>query len=71
VDWIDSTLFDVMLWGRIAWRDREAKGLHFHTIAKNLLSEIPGLAGSLGFRFQYRYGTSIKALFKGQSDGSA
>jgi hypothetical protein len=62
VAWVDSTLFDVMLWGRIGMRDCASTGKKFHTIAKELLSEIPGLAKNLGFRFQYRYGKAIKPL---------
>jgi hypothetical protein len=63
VDWVDSTLFDVMLWGRIARRDAETKGLRTHTLAQELMKEIPGLAQNLGFRFQYRYGKNVKSLF--------
>lgn len=68
VGWVDSTLFDIMLWGRIAVRDTATKGLKTHTIAQSLVQEIPGLAKNLGFRFQYRYGQKINCLFSG-ADG--
>jgi hypothetical protein len=64
VDWIDSTLFDIMLWGRIVNRNtEETKGIKTHTLAKELFNEIPGLAKNLGFRFQYRYGEKNETLF--------
>jgi hypothetical protein len=60
VDWIDSTLFDVMLWGRIVCRDADTKGQKSHTLAQKFMSAIPGLARDLGFRFQYRYGKTCR-----------
>jgi hypothetical protein len=64
VDWVDSTLFDVMLWGRIARRNSETKGLKTHTLVYKLLrQEITGLAQNLGFRFHYRYGKNMWRLF--------
>lgn len=66
VDWVDSTLFDIMLWRRIANRDPEdedLRGTRTHTVAKKLIREIPGLAKNLGFRFQYRYRGKIESLF--------
>jgi len=63
VDWLDSTLFDVMLWGRIAPRDpKTTKGQKSHMLAKKFMNEIPGLVQNLGFRFQYRYGKNVKSL---------
>jgi hypothetical protein len=62
IDWVDSTLFDLMFWGRIVSRDEETKGKKTHILASNLLDEVSGLAKNLGFRFQYRYGDNIKSL---------
>jgi hypothetical protein len=62
VDWVDSTLFDIMLWGRIAARDpkdRFTKGKKTHTLTENLLGQTKGLAQDLGFRFHYRYGKNV------------
>lgn len=57
VDWVDSTLFDVMVWRRIARRDSETKRRKTHTIIETLLKEeIPGLARNLGFNFHFSYG---------------
>ena len=56
VDWIDSTVFDILLWRRISSRDDDTKGMKSHTLAENLLADMPGLAKSLAFRFHYRYG---------------
>jgi hypothetical protein len=67
VDWVDSTLFDVLLWGRIAQRDKHTKGLKTHTLAKDCLEEVPGLSKNLGFCFQYRYGKKIESLIDGRS----
>lgn len=60
VDWIDSTIFDIMLLGRIATRDKKTKGLKSQTIVKDLVeNEVTGLADNLGFQFVYRYGKTI------------
>ncbi len=60
VDWVDSTLFDVMFWNRIAVRDRDSKGRHFQKLIGHFVEEVPGLASKLGFRFSYRRGRSIE-----------
>ena len=62
VSWVDSTLFDVLVWSRMVSREENSKGLHFQYIAQGLLAEIPGLARNLGFRFQYRRGKKIWSL---------
>lgn len=62
VGWVDSTLFDLMFWGRITRRDDNTKGLKTHTLTQDLVKEIPGLARNLGFHFQYRYGEKIRSL---------
>ena len=61
VDWVDSTLFDIMLWGRIAFRTNENKGQQVHTLVKTLLSQMPAFAKELGFRLQYRFGKNIRS----------
>jgi hypothetical protein len=66
VDWVDSTLLDILLWGRIESRDDGSKGKRTHTLAAELLCEVGGLAKALGFRFQYRYGNKIKSLISPQ-----
>lgn len=63
VDWVDSTLFDLMLWGRIKMRDSASKGKQFQTIAEEFCEELEGLAVNLGFRFHYRRGKDICAIF--------
>lgn len=55
VDWIDSTLFDILFWGRIESRDENTKGRKTHTLVSDLLHEVHGLANTLGFRLHYRY----------------
>lgn len=62
VDWVDSTLFDIMLWRRICIRDWTTKGIKSHTLAQELVSETAGLARNLGFRFQYRYRKNLWSL---------
>jgi hypothetical protein len=62
VDWVDSTLMDVMFWRRIASRDEETKGRKTHSITKELIADIPGLVKALGFRLQYRYGEKISSI---------
>lgn len=63
VDWIDSTVFDILFWRRMYARDEDNKGFKSQTIANDMLSnEIPGLAKSLAFRFHYRHGKKIFAL---------
>jgi len=60
VDWIDSTLFDIMLWGRIISRENNDKGKKSHSVVKDFVSEeVLGLADNLGFQFAYRYGDRI------------
>lgn len=59
VDWVDSTLFDILFWGRIESRDEKTKGRKTHTLVCDLLEEVHGLANSLGFRLHYRYGDDI------------
>ena len=62
VDWIDSTLFDILLWGRItpSGRANEQKNTKTHTIVKDIVeNQVQGLAKELGFNFAYRYGQTI------------
>ena len=59
VDWIDSTAFDLLVWGRLAERSEGEAGKHFHTVARRLLLQTKGLAKELEFRFQYRWGGDI------------
>lgn len=66
VDWVDSTLFDILLWGRIESRDAETRGRKTHTLVTDLVEQVHGLAGHLGFRLQYRYGDAIKSVTAGQ-----
>ena len=62
VDWIDSTLFDILFWGRIESRYGETRGRRTHTLVSDLLKQVHGLADQLGFRLQYRYGDAIKSV---------
>jgi len=62
IDWLDSTLFDILLWGRIESRDADTHRKKTHTLAGELIGQVQGLADQLGFRFQYRYGESIWQL---------
>jgi len=68
VDWVDSTLFDILLWGRIESRDEETKGQKTHKVATRLLEQVAGLAQNLGFRFQYRYGDKIMSITANESE---
>jgi hypothetical protein len=69
IDWLDSTCFDVLLWGRLIARDDSLKGLHFQYLTEYLLSQAPGLVEALGFRFQYRRGKSINSLLYSKGKG--
>jgi hypothetical protein len=60
VDWIDATIFDIMLWRRIATREEHNKGKKFFSLANELISEVSGLAEKLDFRLQYRIGERKK-----------
>ena len=62
VEWVDSMLLDIMLWGRVVGRDDSNKNIKTHTLIRNLLKEIPGLSQGLGFHFRYRYGKQIIQL---------
>lgn len=62
VDWIDSTLFDILLWGRIESRDEDSYRKKTHTLTSELIGQVQGLADQLGFCFQYRYGEAIWQL---------
>lgn len=62
VDWIDSTLFDILFWGRIESRYGDTRGRRTHTLVADLLQQVHGLADQLGFRLQYRYGDAIKSV---------
>jgi len=62
VDWVDSTLFDILLWGRIESRDKDTYRKKTHTLANELIDQVQGLADQLGFHFQYRYGDGIWQL---------
>ena len=62
VDWVDSTLFDILLWSRIESRDEDTHRKKTHTLASELIDQVKGLADQLGFRFQYRYGDGIWQL---------
>jgi hypothetical protein len=59
---VDSTLFDILLWGRIESRDKDSHCKKTHTLASELIDQVEGLAEQLGFRFQYRYGDAIWQL---------
>jgi hypothetical protein len=62
VDWVDSTLFDLLLWGKITpnGRSDEQKNIKTHTIVNELLNnQAKGLADELGFEFAYWYGSKI------------
>ena len=62
IDWVDSTLFDILFWGRIESRDDDTRGRRTHTLVADLIEQVHGLADDLGFRLQYRYGESVKSV---------
>lgn len=62
IDWVDSTLFDILLWGRIESRDNETRGRRTHTLVADLIGQVHDLADALGFRLQYRYGDAIGSV---------
>jgi hypothetical protein len=60
VDWITSTLFDILLWGRITVREDHEKGQKTHTIVNHIAEkQAAGLFTELGFEYVYRYGNTI------------
>jgi hypothetical protein len=60
VDWINSTLFDILLWGRITTREDHEKSKKTQTIVKDIAeNQAAGLVSELGFEYVYRYGKNI------------
>lgn len=62
VDWVDSTLFDILLWSRVESRDKASYRKKTHTLVSEMIDQVEGLANQLGFHFQYRYGDAIWQL---------
>jgi hypothetical protein len=60
VDWINSMLFDILLWGRITTREDHERSKKTQTIVKDIAeNQAAGMVADLGFEYAYRYGTSI------------
>jgi hypothetical protein len=60
VDWVTSTIFDILLWGRITTREEHEKNMKTQTIVKDIAeNQAAGLVSELGFEYVYRYGKSI------------
>ena len=57
VDWIDSTLADILLWNKIIGK---ADGARSHTVVKEFINKNPDLYENLGFNFYYKYGDKFK-----------
>jgi hypothetical protein len=60
VDWIDSTIFDIMLWRRIAVHEKHNKGHKFYTMTNDFIKNVYEIAKELDFRMQYRIGNKIQ-----------
>jgi hypothetical protein len=56
LDWVDSTIFDILFWRKVAIREEHTKGKKFFKLTSELISEVHGLAEKLDFRLQYRIG---------------
>lgn len=60
VDWINSTLFDLLFIRRVLIRGDEDKGRSQHTLAIDFIEgETLGLSNKLSFNFNYRYDNKI------------
>lgn len=60
VDWINSTLFDLLFIRRVLIRDDEDKGRSQHTMAIDFIGDdVAGLSSKLSFNFNYRYDNKI------------
>lgn len=60
VDWVNSTLFDLLFLRRVLIRDDEDKGRSQHTMAIDFVgSDAAGLSEKLCFNFNYRYDNKI------------
>lgn len=60
VDWVTSTIFDILLWGRITTREEHEKSKKTQTIVKDIAeNQAAGLVSELGFEYVYRYGRNI------------
>jgi hypothetical protein len=62
VDWVESSLFDLLFWSRITPSGRldEYKSKKTQTIVRNMTNtNSNGLVHDLGFEFLYRYGKKI------------
>ena len=62
IDWVDSSLFEILLWSRITpnGRNEKDKNVKTHTLVSNIIeNEVKGLTKEFGFNFVYRYGTKI------------
>lgn len=60
VDWVTSTIFDILLWGRVTTREDHEKNKKTQTIVKDIAeNQAAGLVAELGFEYVYRYGKTI------------
>jgi hypothetical protein len=65
VDWINSTLFDLLFIRRVLIREDEDKGRSQHTMALDFIEgEAAGLSSKLSFNFNYRYDNKIFNLHR-------
>lgn len=65
IDWVDSAVFEILLWSRISpvGRQENEINLKTHTIVADILeNEVKGLTAKFGFNFVYRYGTKIETI---------
>jgi len=61
ISWVESTLFDILFWHRVLFRDDETKGKHQTTLMTELYQNNP-LAKEMGFTVCYRRGRSVCTL---------
>lgn len=63
IDWLNSTLFDLLLWNRLVLREDNDKGKLTHTIVSDLAEKHSGgLTNELGFVFAYKYRGEPKCI---------
>lgn len=63
IDLLNSTLFDLLLWNRLIWKEDIDKSKLTHTIVSDLAEKhSEGLTNELGFVFAYKYRGEPKCI---------
>ena len=61
ISWVESTLFDILFWHRVLFRDDDHKGKHQATLMNELYQNNP-LAKEMGFTICHRRGRTVCTL---------